>query len=251
MRLDSWEEDRQLEAIAQAASLNKNPGLAVARLRRSRQGCDWLIERWIGLEQALEGDGDWTEEQTAHALDLLGVPPLFRNCSSRLPRDASPERKRAIVAETIDELEKIRVDRLERLDTFDRDQALTGDVFDNSPEAERLRRLDRDNTRIYVKIIDEFAARRPATPHEPAVAHEVPREPRLSPVSQPAAVKPSPSPIASNGSISAAVEASEVISKPSSPTVSLAAPNPTVPSNPRETHRARQERRRREEKKRR
>src|SRR5258708_3394401 len=56
-----WEEDRRLAAEIQAASLRSKPGVVVARLRQSRQGCGLLIERWQGLRAVLEGGSSWTE----------------------------------------------------------------------------------------------------------------------------------------------------------------------------------------------
>ncbi|GAC1346550.1 MAG: hypothetical protein NVSMB14_09520 [Isosphaeraceae bacterium] len=251
--LDAWEEDRRVEAIKTAQGLSKDPGSTVARLRQSRQGCDWLLERWIDLEQALEVHGDWTEEQTALALDLLGVSTGFRNSTARLPRNATLERKREIVAETIDGLEEIRTKALIGLDRYERDQAVKGTSFDDSSAAERLRRLDRANTRVYLKMLDALTIRAQrsasSTTIQPTVKPSQARE-ADSPLAIPAALAklldsmPSivpaaatPPPIASNGSTSA----------PST----VSGSNPAVSSHPRESRRARKERRRREEKKRR
>src|SRR6267378_6097135 len=38
---------------------------------RSRQGADWLIERWEGLGEALGTNGGWDEPQRRLAFDLL------------------------------------------------------------------------------------------------------------------------------------------------------------------------------------
>src|SRR3954471_12686689 len=49
-----WDEAREDEVLALAKLLDKEPGAAVARLRRTGHGCRWLIARWRGLAERLE-----------------------------------------------------------------------------------------------------------------------------------------------------------------------------------------------------
>src|SRR3954447_14195115 len=43
-----WDEAREDEVLALVTLLDKEPGAAVARLRRTGHGCRWLIARWKG-----------------------------------------------------------------------------------------------------------------------------------------------------------------------------------------------------------
>src|SRR5262249_899036 len=73
-----WDEDRRLEAGRLAARLARAPAQTSRLLRRTKQGCELLIERWEGLERVLREAGTWTDPQRALALDLLGVPAELR-----------------------------------------------------------------------------------------------------------------------------------------------------------------------------
>ena len=60
-----WDEDRRRAAAELGAKLAKDPALYGRRLRRTRQGCEWLLERWEGLAGMLRDGRDWTEAQRA------------------------------------------------------------------------------------------------------------------------------------------------------------------------------------------
>ena len=257
--LDAWEEDRRIEAINTARSLSKTPEFTLARLRQSRQGCDWLMERWIDLEQALEVHGEWNEEQTALTLDLLGVPTGFRNSTNRLPRNATLERKREIVAEAFDGLEEMRTKALIGLDRYDREQAIKGTSFDDSLAAERLRRLDRANTRVYLKMLDALTARAQAT--SSSSPSSVPSSTTVQPTVKQTKARDADSPLAIPAALARLLDSIPSIVPPA-PTPSAIAParsilepsadfrsTAAVTSPARESRRARKERRRREAKK--
>src|SRR5262249_8475423 len=57
-----------------AARLATEPAEAVRRLEGTSAGCDWLIERWEELLQALADQGAWMDEQRDRALRLIGAP---------------------------------------------------------------------------------------------------------------------------------------------------------------------------------
>ena len=69
-----WETDRRVAAEELGADLGRAPGRTVARLRRTPQGCDWLIERWEILARAAAVGQAWSEDQVRLAFDLLGTP---------------------------------------------------------------------------------------------------------------------------------------------------------------------------------
>ena len=75
-----WDEDRRLDAERTGAALRRDPARTVATLRRTPQGCDWLIGRWAALYRATaESDADaWSAEHAELARDLLGMPAAFR-----------------------------------------------------------------------------------------------------------------------------------------------------------------------------
>src|SRR4051812_25551519 len=71
-----WDEAREDEVLALVKLLDKEPGAAVARLRRTGHGCRWLIARWRGLDERLatpesEGGG-WGPADCLEAIRLQG-----------------------------------------------------------------------------------------------------------------------------------------------------------------------------------
>src|SRR5262249_18189916 len=64
-----WDDGRRLEAEHLAARSAKDPARVSRQLRRTRQGCELLIERWEGLGRVLREAGEWTDAQRALALD--------------------------------------------------------------------------------------------------------------------------------------------------------------------------------------
>src|SRR5262249_59418306 len=74
-----WDADRRLAAEQLAAKLAKDPAQTSRLLRRTKQGCELLIERWEDLGRILREVGGWTDPQRGLALDLLGVPAELRD----------------------------------------------------------------------------------------------------------------------------------------------------------------------------
>lgn len=60
-----WDDDRQIEAEKLGDSLAKTPAQVVNRLRRTPQGCDWMIQRWARLAQIADLTRAWDESQTS------------------------------------------------------------------------------------------------------------------------------------------------------------------------------------------
>jgi hypothetical protein len=125
-----WDDDRRLDAEALGARLAKNPALVARKLGSSRQGCEWLLERWHGLAAALESGRDWTEAERSLALDLLGAPIELRG-----PMGAgdAPDREGDLAAAraAIERLEDKRDAVLGPLDEVAREAAEVG--FELSP----------------------------------------------------------------------------------------------------------------------
>src|SRR4051812_45711066 len=73
-----WEDDRRLDAVRLGGLLSKRPDEVVEELRRTPQGCEWLMTRWAMLAHMADVKGSWTPEQSRMAFDLLGTPTEFR-----------------------------------------------------------------------------------------------------------------------------------------------------------------------------
>src|SRR3954447_22958620 len=54
-----WDGVRRLAVEEEGARLARRPALVARRLRRTPQGCDWLIARWEALAALLRAGGDW------------------------------------------------------------------------------------------------------------------------------------------------------------------------------------------------
>ncbi len=68
-----WDDDRRLDAEALGESLAASPARIVNQLRRTPQGCDWMIDRWARLARIADQDKPWDRAQTSLAFDLLGT----------------------------------------------------------------------------------------------------------------------------------------------------------------------------------
>ncbi len=70
--IDCWEVDQAQAAHALGANLAADPQATVAALWCTPAGCEWMIERWEGLEATPAVD--WTEAQQALAQQLSPAP---------------------------------------------------------------------------------------------------------------------------------------------------------------------------------
>ena len=163
-----WTQDQQLEVqrLADKLPKAKTPGLIVAELRQTPAGCDWLIERWQELDRALDLKEDWNDECRTMAFDLLGTPRAMREFSIDLPTDATLAEKRALAHRRIAAL---RNDRDQELDDRERDRVVNGCLWDDRPEARRLRSYDEKNTKRFHKLLDYFLKRMSGAVKRPAV----------------------------------------------------------------------------------
>src|SRR3954471_17012658 len=73
-----WEDDRRLDAVRLGGLLTKRADEVVEELRRTPQGCEWLMTRWAMLAHTADLKVSWTPEQARMAFDLLGTPIEFR-----------------------------------------------------------------------------------------------------------------------------------------------------------------------------
>ena len=145
--MTSWDDDRRLDAERLGATLAARPAEVVALLKRTPQGCDWLINRWAMLAHRADSDPGWTAEQARLAFDLLGTPEIFRVGAPGLAIDTDgrvvdPDPKPADVARG--QIAGLRESRevAEELDGVDRELAECDLVDEDSPELRRLRRYE-------------------------------------------------------------------------------------------------------------
>jgi hypothetical protein len=145
----TWDDDRRFEAEMQGKQLARDPAVTVEILRRTPQGCDWLINRWTLLAYAADYQNQgWTPEQTSMAFDLLGTPAEFRNIGK--PGAALDVHGRMIgesddsadvARRTIDELLR-RKDVVARLDQVKRAQAEADMDHNSNAELKSVRRYE-------------------------------------------------------------------------------------------------------------
>ena len=144
----TWDDDRKLEAELLGERLAERPAVVVDQLRRTPQGCEWMMTRWAMLAHAADVRKSWTPAQTALAFDLLATPPEFREGhppgasldfrGRRLDAD-QPIDPASVARREVDLLEARR-DHIRDLD--DVDQALSSvDLIEASdPELKTIRR---------------------------------------------------------------------------------------------------------------
>ncbi|MEO6810610.1 MAG: hypothetical protein ABI353_15955, partial [Isosphaeraceae bacterium] len=182
--LFSWDDDHALRIEELAAKLPRNPSRTVAALRTTRHGAVWLIERWQSLGDALEGPGCWDDSQRRLALNLLGTPKEFRDCSAALPADADLAALKTLVRDQIAALQDRLTNALEPLD--DKERALTeiGLPLDTDAPTAWLLRIERECRRTFNWALAEF--RKIHRPNELA-----PARPMLEPEPEP---EPGPGP---------------------------------------------------------
>ncbi|MBX6314795.1 MAG: hypothetical protein IRY99_18040, partial [Isosphaeraceae bacterium] len=133
-----WEEQRALAAEELGARLAKDPARVAKRLRQTKQGCDWMIQRWEGLVRSLEGKGRWEEPQLSLAFDLLGVPHDRRGSDPRLAHDAAAWK--AVARGEIAALEDLKARGLDEQDRVERAEAVAGRSLGETAAARLLRR---------------------------------------------------------------------------------------------------------------
>jgi hypothetical protein len=143
-----WEDDRRLDAVRLGGMLARRPDEVIEELRRTPQGCEWLMTRWAMLAHTADVKGAWTPEQSRMAFDLLGTPIEFREGikpGASLDLDGrmieSAEDPAAVARREIDAL-KQRREVVEGLDEVNQALAVADLNDEDDPELRRLRRYE-------------------------------------------------------------------------------------------------------------
>jgi len=172
----SWDIDRECDAEDLGASLAKSPATVAPKLRRTKQGCAWLIFRWMGLGRILETKGGWDEAQTRMAMDMLGVPKELRDGPTPLDGDPS-----ALIREQLGRLEAVKAGALDALDDHERADAEVGLGRDTDKAIALTRRYEAACVRRMQWAQKQLQAGRAAPqPIEAAPAPEPEAEPELA-----------------------------------------------------------------------
>ena len=162
-----WEDDRALEAKRLGAILATRPEEVVEELRRTPQGCEWLISRWSMLARAADLKKSWTPEQIRLAFDLLGTPTEFRegnkpgdllDLDGRViqPGDDPAAVARREIAELME-----RAEAASDLDEVNQALAISDLDDEHDPELKRIRRYETANYRRLRWCLDQVHFKSP------------------------------------------------------------------------------------------
>ena len=141
-----WDRDRQAEVAALADKLSSQPERISFELSRTCQGLNWLLKTWKELQVRLDQPQGWTAPQVDRALDLLGVPEVFRDdlhplAFKTLDSAAQTEARRRVVAEEVERLSTL-AERFKEIDELERTDRADGLNTQTDPEVARLARYE-------------------------------------------------------------------------------------------------------------
>ena len=143
-----WDDDKRLEAALLGHTLGNRPDVVIEQLKKTPQGCDWLISRWAMLAYSADTKKSWTPAQTQLVFDLLGTPPEFREghqagtlIDSRGKLIESADSPADVARRVIIALELHR-EMVSHLDEANRALTIADLGDDNDPELKRIRRYE-------------------------------------------------------------------------------------------------------------
>jgi hypothetical protein len=215
--IDRHDDDRQDQADRLFLALGEDPRINLRRLKRMPEGCDLLIEAWVGLRvELIKPRPRWTEWHRERAENLTG------NRSDDNPYTAIGDLSQEIWGATLGPLEeddtieaaakaKARARMIERIDAevarleahvqaldhetleIDRLEAPARAAFEDTKAATLARRYEAEASRRYFKLmaqirqIEAEAAERPAAPVAPPIPpprsfREFPRQEAYAPI---------------------------------------------------------------------
>jgi hypothetical protein len=124
--LDFWDHDQTQRALDLRAKLLRDPTRTVHALRGFKQGAEVMISDWDGLRAMAAAGADWGEDQRDLAWSLLGVAPILRLGSKRVPPAGDPAALVALAEREIAALRTLKADRLDGQDEQDQADAVIG-----------------------------------------------------------------------------------------------------------------------------
>ncbi len=201
-----WDDERRIAAEYLGEKIHLHPARIARQLRRTRQGCQYLIEHWRYLDDYLNDRGVWDEKRRSRALDLLGVPLEGRDNPAKLPTNASLDDLKALVRNEIARLQRLESGPLAMIDARERAEAIAGRGPDSSPEARLQRRDEAAHRRALTWTRAQLGSVRDQTPASPrpSAASRVkppmpPPPPRPEPIVEPVDLPISATSLAESG----------------------------------------------------
>jgi hypothetical protein len=136
---DWWDDDRRQATHNLAARLAKDPCRVAQRLEASLHGALWCLEQWHGLGASAAANGGLTEPQRQLMCDLMGISPLLRDNTERVPAADDKEKLLAHVAREVKRLETRIELVLKRRDLIARAKVEHGFNLPQDPESRNHR----------------------------------------------------------------------------------------------------------------
>ncbi len=112
-----WADDRREQAARAGARLHTAPCRIAGELGRSKYGALYLIDKLTSLGESIAANGGLDDQQRDYLFDLLGIDPVLRNGSARVPAGNNP----AALAQVV-EKEKARLARKIEVELDNRDK---------------------------------------------------------------------------------------------------------------------------------
>jgi hypothetical protein len=171
-----WDDDRRRDAEILGERLASAPALVVNELRRTPQGCDWMIGRWARLARVADLDPrkSWDRAQQALAFDLLGARPEDRlgEIGEVIDHEgrvvSSPIEHAELARREVASL-LVRKEEVAGLDTLDRAMVEADYVDAPTPEIRQIHRRTAELHRRLKWYLEQLRAK-PAYPYtKPAV----------------------------------------------------------------------------------
>jgi hypothetical protein len=139
-----WDDDKRIEAELLGEQLGNRPAVVVEQLRKTPQGCEWLMGRWALLAYVADQGKGWTPEQDRLAFDLMATPADFREGFKpgvSLDFRGKVIDEAAVARREIDELDRRRA-AVRELDEANQALAMADLYDDSDPELKRLRKYE-------------------------------------------------------------------------------------------------------------
>jgi hypothetical protein len=164
-----WDSDRAEYIDKLGGRLAKD--LRVARaLARTKQGAEWLLEKWTQLRWPLEANCVWTEAQRSVAFDLLGIEVEFRDQHPLVRPDADVATLTRVVDQEVGRLQDLMEERLLRSDETHQEAAKVGLTPEADSTTRNLMKHENRHWREFQRLkqeLLEYRALRAATGAEP------------------------------------------------------------------------------------
>ena len=180
--LNSWDSDRRDFVDKLGSRLARDPGRVQRAVERSKQGVDWLVEKWVRLKGIIAERGFVDVEQRTLIHDLRGIELELREGSTEVPKAGDGPGLAALCDSELQRLRALQENWLCAKDERWRQMAACGMPYDADAETRRVWRYAADARRMRDRPLALLLRLR---------SQGMPPAPRTPPPSGP---KPSPGP---------------------------------------------------------